>query len=77
MSDAPADPNLAALVRRLPTMRNGKPRKFRHYCECFEWTFNQFYNVHVRSFASAADRVRHIENFARALWHYQNPRVTA
>lgn len=70
-----AGPNLKTLARRLPIMRNGKPRKFRLFCECFEWCFNQFYNVRVRSFASAENKVQKAENFAHAMWRWQNPRT--
>jgi hypothetical protein len=68
---APADPNLATLIGRLPIMSSGKPRRFRLRSECFEWTFNQFYGAHVRSLATPAERVAHIERWTEALAEHQ------
>ncbi len=74
------DPAVSRLVDALPTMRNGKPRRFRLYCECFEWTFNhQRRREKELNFIPppVAEFVEHVDILAGAIWHHQNPRAAA
>lgn len=67
-----SDPAIARLVAALPTMSSGKPRRFRLYCECYEWTFNR---TRTRYHAPTADLIegdcRHADRLASALFQHQ------
>lgn len=74
MSDESPDPKVREMVARLPIMRNGKPRRFRKFCECFEWVFNAHHQPDtVRVFGPKTEIAR-AELLATALWFHQNPR---
>lgn len=71
-------PSVSELVDALPTMQNGKPRRFLRYCECFEWTFTQVQRKARRLNNHFVDRdhlTSHVDRLAGALWHHQNPRA--
>lgn len=67
--------SLNLLLDRLPIMKNGKPRKFRRFCECYEWTFNLLHEPHSL-FHTQADQIKEIEGWAWAIWDHQNPSLS-
>ena len=72
------DPVVQELADALPIMKNGKPRKFRRFCECFEWTFTQVQHKARRlnnHFVDAGHLVETVERRANALWWHQNPAI--
>lgn len=70
-------PALKKLAARLPIMSDGKPRRFRLYSECFEWTFTQMQRQtlrpHHRSLIDGyvRDLIAQTSLMARALMHWQ------
>jgi hypothetical protein len=76
-----ADPVVTDLVKRIPLVGMGprqRPRRFRRYCECFEWVFNVYYGVDGlkgprHGFIDMRDpeaKVRNVDLHAGALWHH-------
>lgn len=61
-----------ALIEALPVMkRSGKPRRFRQYRECFEWTFNALRKQFERERITVARKIAYADDIAGALWAHQ------
>lgn len=75
-----ADHMVQSLVDRLPIMKAGKPRRFRLWCECYEWTFNQTAQQWFRATPdNIAQSIERATRVAGALWDHQrdNPDLFA
>lgn len=68
-----ADPELQKLAQHLPIMRDGKPRRFARFMECYEWTFTRLQHS-ARERNMVYDGTEHLseatQRWAEALWAY-------